>query len=278
MGRMGSSFRPKASTKIDTGGGGLGSLTSMMMAQSMLGQKQKTLAEADIAKEDELAGSIASTAEGIKSQFGGNVPRGSKITRGGTTIDLNPRPNAAEIGDIASQSILEPHFKNLTRLIDEGTVGRNPIERTIRGLQVDSGQPILAGNDERLKQLQSELNILKSKLPFDAGGKQLTGVEKELVFKLLNITGKDDATIKYQLNFAMDMIRKRAELSMGGLNAVNIPMSEKDATAPSDEPMANPIPKSSVASGERIKVVRLDNGKRGTISAHLFDPKKYARA
>jgi hypothetical protein len=61
---------------------------NMMMAQSMLCQKQKTLASADIAKEDELAGSIASTAQGIKDQFGGNVPRGSKITRGGATIDL----------------------------------------------------------------------------------------------------------------------------------------------------------------------------------------------
>lgn len=262
--------------------GGNNSLMNMMYAQNMLPQKQAVLNQADIAKEDELAGSLANTSKNITEQFGGNVTRGSKLTRGGATIELNPRPNQQEVADIASQSVMEPIFKDITRMLQEGYLdgpSKNPIERTMRQGIIDLGQPLFASQDERLKKLTSAFNKLKSTLPFDAGGKQLTGTEKDLVFKLLNTTGKDNDTILSDMNFAMDKIRARAALAKGGLNSVETgPAAE--ATNPSMSPMATPNPVSgqTPTSSGRMKVVNLVNGKKGTIDVNDFDPKKYAKA
>lgn len=269
----------RSSTKISGGGavpklgGGTTGLQSAMFALANLGQKQGIMNEADIAKEDELAGSVANTAKNVSAQFGGNVPRGSKITRGGVTVELNPRPNQAEAADIASQSVMEPIFKDITRMLREGYMdgpSKNPIERTMRQGIVDLGQPIFASQDERLKQLTSAFNKLKMSLPFDQGGKQLTGTEKELVFKVLNVTGKDDATILSDLNFAMDKIRQRALLASGGLNASDV----SKAT-----PFQATIPTQSQAGSQtgRITVIDLKTGKRGTISANKFDSKKFSK-
>jgi hypothetical protein len=278
----------RSNTKISGGGavpklgGGGAGLQSQMFALANLGQKQGIMNEADIAKEDELAGSISNTMKNVTAQFGGNVTRGSKITRGGVTYEFNPRPNQQESADIASQSVMEPIFKDITRMLGEGYMdgpSKNPIERTMRQGIVDLGQPIFASQDERLKQLTSAFNKLKSTLPFDAGGKQLTGTEKDLVFKLLNTTGKDNATILSDMNFAMDKIRARAKLAMGGLNSVEVgPASE--ATAQSASPMATPSPvpgQAPASSAGRIKVVNLKTGKRGTISANTFDDKLFAK-
>lgn len=264
------------------GGGGAG-LQSQMFALANLGQKQGIMNEADIAKEDELAGSLANTAKTITGQFGGNITRGSKLTRGGATIELNPRPNQQEAADIASQSVMEPIFKDISRMLQEGYMdgpSKNPIERTMRQGIVDLGQPIFASQDEKLKQLTSAFNKLKSTLPFDAGGKTLTGTEKDLVFKLLNTTGKDNATILSDMNFAMDKIRARAALAKGGLNSVDAgPASQ--ATSQSASPMGtpNPIPgQAPTSSAGRMKVIDLVTGKRGTIPLGKFDETKYAKA
>lgn len=231
------------SMKIPSGGGavpklgsGTSGLQSAMFALANLGQKQGIMNEADIAKEDELAGSLAPTAQKIQAQFGGNVTRGSKLTRGGATIELNPRPSQQESADITSQSVMEPIFKDITRMIQEGYLegpSKHPIERTARQSIIDLGQPILVRNDDKLMKIQSMFNRLKSTLPFDAGGKQLTGTEKALVFKLLNITGKDNATILGDMNFAMDKIRERAKLAKGGLNTADVTsVPDADTSAP----------------------------------------------
>ena len=258
--------------------GGMNSLMSMMAAQSMLPQKESILSDAEIAKKKEMTGNIGQTVTDVKSQFGGKMPVRTKITEGNVTLEPNIRLNADERGDVASMSIMEPHFKNLTRMVNEGYLddpSGNPIKRTMRQGIIDMGQPLLSANDERLKQIQAEFNRLKSKLPFDAGGKQLTGTEKALVFKLFNITGKDNATILGDLNFAMNMIRQRAKLALGGADAVATSGPASEATIPNASSMATQSPTSS---GNRMKVINLENGKRGTIDANDFDPKKYSKA
>jgi hypothetical protein len=280
MAKMGGSI------KTPTGGGAIpklgssNSLQNAMFQMANAGNKQAAQTKGEIAKEDELAGTLSKTSENINEQFGGNVTRGSKLTRGGATVELNPRLNADERGDVASISIMEPHFINIKRMLDEGYLddpSGNPVKRTMRQGIIDVGQPLLASNDEKLHQIQAEFNRLKSKLPFDAGGKQLTGTEKALVFKLLNITGKDNETIKGDLDFMMATIRKRAQLALGGANIMKSESGPaSNATAPSQSPVGNSVPP-SVSSGQRIKVINLSNGKKGTIDPNDFNPKKYSK-
>jgi len=60
-------------------------------------------------------------------------------------------------------------------------------------LAIDFGFPIaVSGKQERL---QSEINNLKARIPFAKGGKQLTPFEAKILFRLLNLFGKEDTTI-----------------------------------------------------------------------------------
>lgn len=174
------------------------------------------------------AGNVGKTMNDVKDQFPGGVPPGSSLNAGrnaSVSVPLNRELNQDERADISTANVLEPHFNNIINMVNSGYMeGKNNLDRTMRQGIVDTGQPLMAGKDAGLQGLQSEFNKLKSKLPFDAGGKQLTGTEKALVFKLLNTVGKSNETIVSDLSFAMDILRERKRLAIeGSAGAVSSP-------------------------------------------------------
>jgi len=191
--------------------------------------------ENELQKRQQVTGGIKDILGQVQRQFPEGATPGSTLNIGdnvSANMQLNRELTQDERSDVATANVIEPHFQNIEKMIRAGglntsndfgigQIGKN-IGRTVKQGIVDSGQPLLTGGNKNIESLQSEMNKLKSKLPFDSGGKQLTGTEKALVFKLLNLTGKSDEVALDDLNFAMNLIRERRDLALGGANAAKV--------------------------------------------------------
>jgi hypothetical protein len=103
---------------------------------------------------------------------------------------------------------------------DPGKGFGGDVERTLRQGITDIGSPMLSSKDTTLQGIQGDFNHLKSLLPFANGGKQLTGTEKDLVFKLLNTAGKSNEQIVIDLDRTIDFFKNKEALTVGGANAI----------------------------------------------------------
>lgn len=211
-------------------GGGANSMTAFTLAM-MKNQMQQQ-------QNQETTQGIGEVMNQVNSQFPGGTPKDMTLNVGKNTtanIKLNPSLNEGERQDIATARSLEPVVQRIREKIlggrlksDYGDVGR-----TTRQLRVDSGEPIITSGSD-LQDLQSDFNALKSILPFTSGGKQLTGIEKKLVFHLLNTTGKSDENILKDIDTAMNVVSEKERLAVGGINALN---SQEQQSSPDDDRM-----------------------------------------
>lgn len=184
----------------------------------------------------------------------GNLPPGSTVNVGGLSVPLNQKLTESEQSSVAGVKSLEPSLakieENISSVIPDSEGAVSNVKRTVKQAILDSGEPILTGGDQKLQSLQSDLNTLKSQLPFTAGGKQLTGTEKKLVFKLLNITGKSNETITSDLNKAFQILREKEKLATGGAN------SAKSNEAQEKPSKTNSIPDGTTGTYNGKPVVR----------------------
>lgn len=165
--------------------------------------------------------------------------------------------NESEANAVAGVRSLEPSLKGIEERINSGIFNQPPIVREFNQFRVDTGNPLLVGGE--MEKLQSDLNSLKTQLPFSAGGKQLTRTEKELVFRKLNTLGKDNDTIVKDLNDAFQLLREKEKLAIQGTGGVN------------------PQPTDTTSGSFRIRVRNRVTGQTGTIPDTSFDESKYER-
>lgn len=88
------------------------------------------------------------------------------------------------------------------------------IKTVFRAIAIDSGFPIAVSGVA--EELQSEFNNLKSRIPFAKGGKQLTPFEAKILFRLLDIFGKEDKTIVRDLQRFVKEFDRLSTLSIEG--------------------------------------------------------------
>lgn len=212
-------------------------------------------------------GSLGERVSQAEAQFPGGFPAGSKLNVGEETsanIPLNRELTGDERSDVASANVIEPHFNNIVSMINQGYLdsqSMGPVGRTAKQGIVDFGNPLLTAGRDNLQSIQSEFNKLKSKLPFDSGGKQLTGTEKALVFKLMNTMGKSNETIIDDLNFAMNILREKRRLALGG----SLAGQQSPISGMSDSGAGMNV------EAERQKAIQaINNGKDRTKVAALF--------
>jgi hypothetical protein len=158
--------------------------------------------------------------QGALNGQGGNLPPGSRVTSGGVSIPLNQKLTESEQGTIAGVKALDPVVKNIEGIVDSGVLESKygDVGRTVEQALVDSNIPLLVSKSKGLSELQSALAELRKTLPFTEGGKQLTETEKTEVFSLIKITGKDNNRIKSDVNKAMNILREKEKLALGGGN------------------------------------------------------------
>ena len=201
---------------------------SVSVEEQLAGLKGQELEIEKIKAEqmNKLLGSFLS--QGAPGSSGSsNIPPGTTFTANGVTIPLNQKLTESEQSSVAGAQSLDPIIKEIESILgtegqdfsdsDKGLMG--DIKRTAEQMAVDSAQPLLTSKSKRLADLQSKFSTLKKTLPFTEGGKQLTKTEKQQVFALLNVSGKDDARIKNDINEAMAILRKKEQIALGGANA-----------------------------------------------------------
>lgn len=125
----------------------------------------------------------------------GNKFKPTKFIMNGITFeDPSQNMTAEQQRSVAGVESVLPSIENMKRLISGGALrGKKGTPSFLKSIAVDSGVPQFAGTD--VEPLQSELNNLKSMIPFAKGGKQLTHTELSLLSRLLDTTGKDESTI-----------------------------------------------------------------------------------
>lgn len=163
--------------------------------------------------------------EGIQSgQQSGDITPGTTFTGGGVTVPLNPKLDTDQASAVSSLQTFKPQIEEIAKAtkngifnsMKPGVIGN--IERTSRQYAVDSGIPMLTSADPKLQEVQGYLNSVR-RYAFGEGGKNLTGVEKGIVDKLLNTTGKNDDQIISDHQKAIQIIQSKSNIALGGRNA-----------------------------------------------------------
>lgn len=167
------------------------------------------------------AGQLVSQAMSGQANQPSNIPPGTTVTSGGITIPLNPKLTESEQGVIGGVQGMEPMISQIEQSLNSGIL-ESPLGdfgRTLNQLMADRQSALFTAANPRLQDLQSQLNALKKTIPFTEGGKQLTTTEKAMVMALLNISGKPNDRIMKDLNQAMQILRAKEQLAIGGRNA-----------------------------------------------------------
>lgn len=153
-------------------------------------------------------GFVPGTKANVKTPFGTmSIPMNREFTEG-------------EAGVVAGAQSLENTVTEITDMLNNGVLGKGDFVRTARQGIADSTNALLSSKDPKLQAFQQALNTLKKTLPFTEGGKQLTPFEAKRVFALLNVTGKTDEQIIKDINNALDIVRRKGSLIVGGQNTI----------------------------------------------------------
>lgn len=185
--------------------------------------------QAELASQQaQLIGQISNKNENNGGFDSGDMPPGTTLKAGGLNIPINRELNQEEMSAVSGVAALDPIVKDIESMIQQGYMDSKlknipvlgDLDRTARQKISDSTNALLSSKDENLQAFQSKLNALRKTLPFTEGGKALSDTEKELVFALLNTTGKSNNQVIIDLNNAMQILRNKETLALGGTNSV----------------------------------------------------------
>lgn len=164
----------------------------------------------------------------VKNKLGsggsGGITPGTTMQAGPYNIPLNPKLDTDQASAVSSAQTFGPQMDKIASMVRGGIFNSNRpgilgnIERTSRQFGVDSGIPMLTSADPQLQEVQGYLNSVR-RYAFGEGGKNLTGTEKEIVYRLLDTTGKNDEQIISDHKKAMQTIESKASMALGGRNA-----------------------------------------------------------
>jgi hypothetical protein len=236
--------------------------------KSMLGERAKSMfrdpLEAEKTRAQTEAYKSLSTQRGTSNQLfqeilggdGGpnpNLPPGTTMKAGPLTIPINPKLTDTEQAAISSYDTFKPQIENIAESVNGGIFnsGMGDIGRTFKQMAVDSGIPLLTSGDPKLQAVQSELNSVR-RYAFGEGGKNLTGTEKQIVFKLLDTTGKNDQQIIEDHKKAIQTLQSKKNLALGGANAAkqDIPNFQEES---SETPVSDQLTPEQQAKRERLR-------------------------
>lgn len=178
-----------------------------------MGSQAKTETELmDMVKEE--------VQKAMSGQGGQGVPPGTTVQAGPINYPVNPKLTESEQGVIGGVRGMEPIIGEIKKSLESGILdsGMGDLGRTFNQLRADRQSALFTATNPKLQQLQSQLNTLKKTIPFTEGGKQLTSTEKAMVMALLNISGKSNVQIKNDINQAMQILRAKEQLALGGRN------------------------------------------------------------
>ena len=176
----------------------------------------------------ELGSGLVKDSLSGQGQVGGVRP-GTTVTSGGITVPLNPKLTEAEGSAVSALRTFEPQIEDIAQSIRGGVFepgGKgvlSNLKRTYQQASVD--QPgmfgrLLTSTNPNLQAIQSELNSVR-RYAFGEGGKNLTDTEKNIVFALLDTTGKSDNQIIEDHQKAIQILRAKEQIALGGANAVS---------------------------------------------------------
>lgn len=166
----------------------------------------------------------------IGSGNGADITPGTTMQAGPYNIPLNPKLDTDQASAISSAQTFGPQMDKIAEMVRGGIFNSarpgllGKIERTTRQAGVDSGIPMLTAADPQLQEVQGYLNSVR-RYAFGEGGKNLTGTEKEIVYRLLDTTGKNDEQIISDHKKAMETINSKANIALGGRNAAMVGQS-----------------------------------------------------
>src|SRR3990167_2596878 len=171
--------------------------------------------------ETEMINTVLPQIRQSMSGQGGDITPGTTVQAGPFNVPLNPKLTESEQGVIGGVQAMEPKIAEIEQSLNSGileTPNLGDVGRTINQLRADRQSALFTATNPKLQQLQSELNTLKKTIPFTEGGKQLTETEKSMVLALLNISGKNNGQIMLDINRAMQILRAKEQLALGGRN------------------------------------------------------------
>lgn len=145
-------------------------------------------------------------------------------------VPLNREFTSEEQTKIASSEIVSKSLDRAMNLVKDLRGGKKngPF---FGDLLVDTGNSLFTSG--KREELLSEINNLKSIIPFAKGGKQLTINESKRLEKLLNITGKDTSTILRDLGRFKEEFENIRKLAVEG--EAGISSQPNDFSSMSDE-------------------------------------------
>ena len=166
----------------------------------------------------------------FEQSVGRKARPGEKFSSGGFSVEMNPDLDTEETKSVASAEVY-PQFKNkVIELIQKGTLGSKKglfgagkgilpdVDRTVRQMAAQSGDPLTTYYDADLQNLQSKLNKLKE-IMFERGGTALTPTEENILGAAFRLRGKSDNQIIEDIEIADALIQKKSEIALGGANA-----------------------------------------------------------
>lgn len=195
-------------------------------------QNQRLMDIKEKAAEIDLAESIRKQSENKQKQellqraLGGeggsnNLPPGTTLNVNGFNIPLNPKLTEAEQSSVAGMNKFEPLVDIIKQRLDEGVLGKDTLKRSYNQWLAEGGgdmmRRFLIPDNTALEQLASSAAEMK-KFAFSEGGKQLSPTELKVVMAGLSFFGKSDNQIKADFTAAIDILRKKKELALGGAN------------------------------------------------------------
>ena len=163
-----------------------------------------------------------------------NAPVGSTISVGGVTIPLNPKLTEASISAIAGSNKFEALVARITANVDSGTLNSGLNRSYTQFLAEGGGSParrFLIKDNTPLEELSSDLAEMK-KFAFSEGGKQLSPTELTVVMAGLSVVGKGDKQFKSDLLSAIDILRRKKGLVLGGAQSAQDPTEPDNTSSP----------------------------------------------
>lgn len=207
---------------------------NQLVADDRFVDQNKSLKAADLLSKIQQRERGAQFLEKALSGDGGNLPPGATFSSGGLTFPLNQKLTDTEQSSVAGVEKFEPLVKQVQGLIGKGVLGKpggivENVKRTGKQLLAEHGDNaisrILTPDNSKLEELSSAVAEIK-KFAFSEGGKQLSPTEKAVVNAGLTLSGKSDEAIKRDFGAAIDILRKKKLLALGGANSVKNLSSE----------------------------------------------------
>lgn len=197
------------------------------MGNSNTGIAQLLAASLGQNRQENIGSSITDVMGQLKQTYPEGVPPGTNLNVGGpsttASVPLNREFTESEANVVSGADKFESLVTDVQKQIQSGILGKDQIKRAYNQFLAEGGgswlRRGLTPDDSELEKLASNMVELQ-KYAFSEGGKNLTPTELSVVKAGLSLFGKGDAAIQRDLGSAIDVLRRKKDVILGGSNSV----------------------------------------------------------